>query len=76
MLYVIKKTTDDKVVLISNYTQTIDLFEQMCRLRGYKFVRLDGSLSTKKRQKLVDELNAPNVFFISKEGIISGLISI
>jgi len=60
MLYVIKKTTDDKVVLISNYTQTIDLFEQMCRLRGYKFVRLDGSLSTKKRQKLVDELNAPN----------------
>jgi DNA repair and recombination RAD54-like protein len=30
MLAKIKKETSDKIVLISNYTQTLDLFEQFC----------------------------------------------
>ncbi|KNC78208.1 hypothetical protein SARC_09348, partial [Sphaeroforma arctica JP610] len=47
------------VVLVSNYTQTLDLFEQMCGTRRYQFIRLDGSLSIKKRQKLVDQFNDP-----------------
>ncbi|KJE93973.1 DNA repair protein RAD54 [Capsaspora owczarzaki ATCC 30864] len=64
MLAYVKSTTNDRVVLISNYTQTIDLFEDLARLRGYRFVRLDGTLSVKARQKLVDEFNNPssNVF--------------
>uniref|UniRef100_A0A1A9WX77 Helicase ATP-binding domain-containing protein n=1 Tax=Glossina brevipalpis TaxID=37001 RepID=A0A1A9WX77_9MUSC len=33
MLATIKANTDDKVVLISNYTQTLDLFEQLARKR-------------------------------------------
>lgn len=39
----------------------MDLFEQLCRLRGYGFVRLDGSLSIKKRMKLVNRFNDPTV---------------
>lgn len=31
MLAKIKNETDDKIVLVSNYTQTLDLFEQFCR---------------------------------------------
>jgi hypothetical protein len=47
------------VVLVSNYTQTLDLFELMCRARKYGYVRLDGSLGIAKRMKLVDRFNDP-----------------
>lgn len=33
MLATIRANTDDKIVLISNYTQTLDLFEQLARKR-------------------------------------------
>lgn len=59
MLASIRSSSDDKVVLISNYTQTLDLFEKLSRKRGYKFVRLDGSMSIKKRSKVVDNFNDP-----------------
>jgi DNA repair and recombination RAD54-like protein len=52
MLAVIKTTTTDKIVLVSNYTQTLDLFERLCRLRNYSYVRLDGTMSIKKRAKV------------------------
>lgn len=52
MLAVIKTTTTDRVVLISNYTQTLELFERLARLRNYSFVRLDGSMTAKKRAKV------------------------
>lgn len=61
LLAVTRSTTDDKVVLVSNYTQTLDTFEHLCRLRGYPHVRLDGSMSIKKRQKIVDRFNDPDV---------------
>jgi DNA repair and recombination RAD54-like protein len=62
-------------VLISNYTQTLDLFERLCRSKKsatfylwnvstnhairYGFFRLDGSMGIGKRQKLVDRFNDP-----------------
>ena len=59
LLAVVKSTTTDKVVLVSNYTQTMDMFEKLCRLRNYGYVRLDGSMSIKKRAKVVDQFNDP-----------------
>ena len=49
----------DKIVIISNYTQTLDLIGRMCRENSWGFCRLDGSVTMKKRQKMVDEFNDP-----------------
>ena len=59
ILAMVKSTSNDKVVLVSNYTQTLDLFENLCQLRRYNYVRLDGSMSIKKRGKVVDQFNDP-----------------
>jgi DNA repair and recombination protein RAD54 and RAD54-like protein len=50
---------NDKIVIISNYTQTLDLIGRMCRENSWGFCRLDGSTTMKKRQKMVDEFNDP-----------------
>lgn len=50
---------NDKIVVISNYTQTLDLIGRMCRENSWGFCRLDGSVSMKKRQNMVDEFNDP-----------------
>uniref|UniRef100_A0A1I8IDR7 DNA repair and recombination protein RAD54-like n=1 Tax=Macrostomum lignano TaxID=282301 RepID=A0A1I8IDR7_9PLAT len=77
LLATMKATTSDKVVLVSNYTQTLDLFERLCRHRGYLYVRLDGSLSIKKRAKLVAQFNNPAspefVFMLSSKAGGCGL---
>ena len=50
---------NDKIVIISNYTQTLDLIGRMCREHNWGFCRLDGSVTMKKRQKMVDDFNDP-----------------
>ncbi|KAK6045851.1 helicase protein [Cooperia oncophora] len=59
ILAVTRKTCNDKFVLVSNYTQTIDQFVELCKLRGYGYVRLDGSMSIKQRSKTVEKFNDP-----------------
>lgn len=70
-LHQIKTETDDKIVLISNYTQTLDLIEKMCRRKHYGSLRLDGNLNINKRQKLVDKFNDPEspefIFLLSSK---------
>jgi DNA repair and recombination RAD54-like protein len=51
---------NDKIVIVSNYTQTLDLIGRMCRESSWGFCRLDGSINMKKRQKMVDEFNDPS----------------
>lgn len=77
ILAMVKANTDDKVVLVSNYTQTLDLFHQLCQLRRYQSVRLDGSMTIKKRAKIVDTFNDPKspefVFMLSSKAGGCGL---
>ena len=77
LLASVKSTTQDKVVLISNYTQTLDVFEKLSRHRGYQFVRLDGSMTIKKRAKVVDKFNDPTsndfIFILSSKAGGCGL---
>lgn len=71
MLASIRENTTDKIVLISNYTSTLDLFERLCRCRQYGCLRLDGTMNVNKRQKLVDRFNDPNgdefIFLLSSK---------
>uniref|UniRef100_A0A8C2WWD6 RAD54 homolog B n=1 Tax=Cyclopterus lumpus TaxID=8103 RepID=A0A8C2WWD6_CYCLU len=49
----------DRVVVVSNYTQTLDLLQDLCVNVGYTFCRLDGHTPTNQRQRLVDGFNSP-----------------
>nr|CAH7767066.1 unnamed protein product [Callosobruchus chinensis] len=73
----LKANYSDKIVLVSNYTQTLDLFERLCRKRGYMYVRLDGTMSIKKRAKVVDNFNNPEskefIFMLSSKAGGCGL---
>ncbi|KAF2195363.1 helicase swr1 [Zopfia rhizophila CBS 207.26] len=77
MLARIRADTNDKIVLISNYTQTLDVFAQLCRARQYGCLRLDGTMNVSKRQKLVDKFNDPDgpefVFLLSSKAGGCGL---
>uniref|UniRef100_A0A4W4EK99 RAD54 like n=1 Tax=Electrophorus electricus TaxID=8005 RepID=A0A4W4EK99_ELEEL len=77
ILAVTRSTTTDKVVLVSNYTQTLDLFEKLCRARKYLYVRLDGTMSIKKRAKIVERFNSPSnpefIFMLSSKAGGCGL---
>ncbi|XP_054837769.1 DNA repair and recombination protein RAD54-like [Eublepharis macularius] len=77
ILAVTRSTSNDKVVLVSNYTQTLDLFEKLCRTRRYLYVRLDGTMSIKKRAKTVERFNAVSspefIFMLSSKAGGCGL---
>uniref|UniRef100_A0A672G4P3 RAD54 homolog B n=1 Tax=Salarias fasciatus TaxID=181472 RepID=A0A672G4P3_SALFA len=49
----------DRVVVVSNYTQTLDMLQDLCAHAGYTFCRLDGQTPTSQRQRLVDSFNSP-----------------
>ncbi|KAG0211347.1 helicase [Mortierella sp. GBA30] len=65
----LRKNTSERVVLVSNFTQTLDILERICTQQQYGFFRLDGSTPTQKRQEYVDKFNAPScqkfVFLLS-----------
>uniref|UniRef100_A0A8D3B974 RAD54 homolog B n=1 Tax=Scophthalmus maximus TaxID=52904 RepID=A0A8D3B974_SCOMX len=63
----------DRLVVVSNYTQTLDMLQDLCVHKGYTFCRLDGHTPTGQRQRLVDSFNSsysPNFVFLlsSKAG--------
>ncbi|XP_006859316.1 PREDICTED: DNA repair and recombination protein RAD54B [Chrysochloris asiatica] len=48
----------EKVVLVSNYTQTLNLLQEVCTRHGYSYTRLDGQTPVSQRQQIVDGFNS------------------
>ena len=57
LLQALYKSTEEKIVIVSNWTSTLDIIESLCKSRSYALLRLDGKTSTKERQPLVDKFN-------------------
>ena len=57
MLTHLSKNTKEKIVLVSNYTATLDLLGAHLASMDLPYLRLDGSTPSVKRQELVDSFN-------------------
>ncbi|QRW11400.1 DNA repair and recombination protein RAD54 [Ceratobasidium sp. AG-Ba] len=57
LLKQIRRGTEEKCILVSHYTSTLNIIEAFCRSMHYSYLRLDGSTPVAKRQQLVDEFN-------------------
>jgi DNA repair and recombination protein RAD54B len=53
----VRSNTSEKIVLVSNYTSTLNLLATLLTSLGLPFLRLDGSTPAQKRQPLVDDFN-------------------
>ncbi|XP_018899510.1 LOW QUALITY PROTEIN: chromatin-remodeling complex ATPase chain Iswi [Bemisia tabaci] len=51
---------DSRVLIFSQMTRMIDILEDFCHWRGYKYCRLDGQTPHEDRQRQINEFNAPN----------------
>ena len=57
MLHAIHATTREKVVIVSNFTSTLDMIQEVCKKKRYPYLRLDGSTAQKQRIESVDLFN-------------------
>lgn len=57
LMHNLRTTTPEKIVLVSNYTATLDLLQTLLTSLSYPYLRLDGSTPSSKRQELVDTFN-------------------
>ncbi|KAI9932138.1 hypothetical protein ASPWEDRAFT_132651 [Aspergillus wentii DTO 134E9] len=56
-LHNLQASTSEKVVLVSNYTSTLNLLATLLSSLSLPFLRLDGSTPPQKRQSLVEDFN-------------------
>jgi DNA repair and recombination protein RAD54B len=57
LVHRIYTTTEEKIVIVSNYTTTLDMIERLLVSLSYTYLRLDGSTPSTKRQALVEKFN-------------------
>jgi DNA repair and recombination protein RAD54B len=55
-----KLSPEEKVVIVSNFTATLDEIEAACGGRWGEALRLDGKVPVDQRQALVNRFNRPD----------------
>ncbi|GJQ12734.1 hypothetical protein GpartN1_g4525.t1 [Galdieria partita] len=63
------KERGHRVLIFSQMVRMLDILQDYCKMRGFSFQRLDGSMPNHLRQRAVDHYNAPDsqdfVFLLS-----------
>ena len=54
----------DRVLIFTQFVIVLDILEQYLRIRGHKFLRLDGSTPVVERQIMIDQYNTDDSMFI------------
>ncbi|KII92162.1 hypothetical protein PLICRDRAFT_50591 [Plicaturopsis crispa FD-325 SS-3] len=57
LLKAIRANTEEKCILVSHYTSTLNILEAFCKKRNYTYFRLDGQTPAAKRQEYVNIFN-------------------
>ncbi|KAL6308182.1 SNF2 family N-terminal domain-containing protein [Sparassis latifolia] len=57
LLRSLRKNTEEKCIIVSHYTSTLNIVEAYCKKKSYTYHRLDGQTPAPKRQEYVNEFN-------------------
>ncbi|EGN99526.1 hypothetical protein SERLA73DRAFT_72346 [Serpula lacrymans var. lacrymans S7.3] len=57
LLKTIREYTDEKCIIVSHYTSTLNIIEAFCMKKSYTYFRLDGQTPAAKRQEYVNIFN-------------------
>ncbi|WFD34720.1 helicase [Malassezia cuniculi] len=72
LLATVRTHTGDRVIIVSNFTKTLDMLQRCCTRQGYPVIRLDGRTRQDERTRLVASFNStegeddePFIFLLS-----------
>ncbi|KAI9001004.1 SNF2 family N-terminal domain-containing protein [Trametes punicea] len=57
LLRALHKHTEEKCIIVSHYTSTLNIIEAYCKKKSYTYHRLDGNTPVPKRQEYVNDFN-------------------
>ena len=57
LLTTVRAQTQEKIVLVSNFTSTLDILQSLLQSINVTWCRLDGDTDPSKRQTIVDNFN-------------------
>ncbi|KAI0750810.1 P-loop containing nucleoside triphosphate hydrolase protein [Daedaleopsis nitida] len=57
LLRALRKHTEEKCIIVSHYTSTLNIIEAFCKKKSYTYHRLDGNTPVPKRQEYVNDFN-------------------
>ena len=50
----------EQVLIFSNFTGLLDILEDYCGMRGYKFFRIDGNTELEDRDRQIRDFTSPD----------------
>jgi len=58
------QSNGDRVLIFSQFTMMMDIMEKYLKIRGHRYLRLDGQTPVQERQFLIDDFNKDTEIFI------------